>query len=194
MISLREFAQDFASALMAVDSKRIPHKTFLPGIGPFGEAEAVRLALVELKQLASKRYAGAAIKKTPDLLIPNEWAIELKILRPFGNNGNEAEHWSENVLHPMEGNTSALGDGLKLLGSGFSERKALVIFGFEHSPPQIALETVVLGFEVLAKHVVGLRLGDRIEEVRTNLVHPVHQQLRVFAYEVLGRSVDASSS
>jgi hypothetical protein len=33
---------------------------------------------------------------------------------------------------------------------------------------------------------MGLRLTHRLEELRDGLVHPVHQQLRVFAYEVLG--------
>jgi hypothetical protein len=68
------------------------------------------------------------------------------------------------------------------------ERKAVIIFGFEHTPPQIALDAAVLGFEVLAEKVMKLRLSPRIEELRDGLIHSVHQQLRVFAYEVLGMS------
>ncbi len=32
-------------------------------------------------------------KRSPDLLIPGEWAIEVKIARPYGDNDREAENW-----------------------------------------------------------------------------------------------------
>jgi hypothetical protein len=108
---------------------------------------------------------------------------------PFGNNGLPAEHWSENLLHPYPGNTSSLGDCVKLLSLGLVERKAVMIIGYEHTPPRVTLDAAVLGFEVLAREVVKLRLSRRVEELRAGLVHPVHQQLRVFAYEVLGTLV-----
>jgi hypothetical protein len=72
------------------------------------------------------------------------------------------------------------------LSSGLAERKAAIIFGFEHMPPRVSLDAAILGFEVLAKEVVNLHLTPRIEALRSGLIHPVHQQLRVFAYEVLG--------
>src|SRR5207302_10748286 len=34
--------------------------------------------------------------------------------RPFGDNGSLAENWSVNLLHLYEGNTSLLGDCLKI--------------------------------------------------------------------------------
>lgn len=37
---------------------------------------------------------------------------------------------------------------------------------------------------------MGLRLTPRLEELRDGLVHPVHQQPRVFAYEVLGHETN----
>jgi hypothetical protein len=73
-----------------------------------------------------------------------------------------------------------------LLSSGVSERKAVIIFGYERTPPSVKLDAAIRGFEVLAKEVMNLRLTDRMEELRDGLIHPVHQQLRVFAYEVLG--------
>lgn len=184
-IALADLVSDFANGLKSVDEQRKSHKQFQPGIGPFGEPNAVRAALSEMKAYQPERYAKAAIKRLPDLLIPQEWAVEFKLLRPFGDNGKPAEHWSENVLHPYPGNTSSLGDCLKLLASDLIERKAVVIFGFEHTPPQIALEPAIRGFELLASSIVGIRLSSRIEEFRSSLVHPVHQQLRVFGYEVL---------
>jgi hypothetical protein len=185
-VSLKELAVDFANALKIVDSSQVAHKQFSPGIGPYGEADAVRAALSKLRDSKPKFYAAAVIKRIPDLLIPRQWAVEFKIARPFGDNGLPAEHWSENLLHPYEGNTSSLGDCLKLLNSGFSERKAVIIIGYEHTPPRIALEASIRGFEVLAREVMRLRLSPRIEQLRDGLIHRVHQQLRVFAYEVLG--------
>jgi len=186
-VALSELVADFADALVAVDATRAIHKGFQPGIGPFGEADAVRAALSWLKDTIPSRYSNAATKRLPDLLVPEDWAVELKVLRPFGDNGRPAEHWSENVLHPYRGNTSSLGDCIKLLESGLPERKAIVIFGYEHTPPQVALETAVAGFELIANGLLFLRLSARVEEVRLGLVHPVHQQLRVFGYQVHGR-------
>lgn len=187
-MELGELVDDIASALAAVDAERRAHKQFQPGIGPFGEADAVRAALGWLKQSKPEQYRGAATKRLPDLLVPGSWAIELKVVRPFGDNGLDAEHWSQNVLHPYPGNTSSLSDCLKLLESGLSERKAIVIFGFEHTPPRVPLDPAIKGFELLASQLLGLRLSPKVETLRQNLVHPVHQQLRVFGYEVLGRN------
>jgi hypothetical protein len=186
LCSLGDLAADFADALQSVDADRTGHKQFSPGIGPYGEAEAVRAALTKLRTSKPLVYAAAVIKRVPDLLIPGQWAIEFKIARPFGDNGRPAEHWSENLLHPYDGNTSSLGDCLKLLSSGIVERKAVVVIGYEHTPPQISLNSAICGFEILAREVMNLNLSGRTEQLRTGLVHSVHQQVRVFAYEVLG--------
>jgi hypothetical protein len=184
-LQLAELVEDIANALAAVDASGAAHKQFKPGIGPFGEAEAVRAALGWLKSSKPDTYRSAATKRLPDLLIPGEWAIELKVVRPFGDNGLPAEHWSENVLHPYPGNTSSLGDCLKLAGSQLAERKAVVIFGYEHTPERVPLAAAVRGFELLAAQLLGLNILRAEQALRTGLIHPVHQQLRVFGYEVL---------
>jgi len=120
-------------------------------------------------------------------LIPGEWALELKIIRPFGDNGKLAELSSENVLHPYSGDTSLLGDCLRLLECGLVENKAVVIFGYQHGPPQVCLEPAISSFEVLAKSIMKVKLSSRVEELRQGLAHPVHQQLRVCGFEVEGR-------
>ena len=183
-MELAALVEDLADALAAVDASKAQHKQFQAGIGPFGEADAVRAALAFMKQAKTDSYAKAAIKRLPDLLIPGQWAVELKIVRPFGDNGLPAEHWSENVLHPYPGNTSSLGDCLKLLGSGLGERKAIVIFGYEHTPEKVPIERAIRGFEMLARSLLNLKLSAGYETLRTGLVHPVHQQLRVYGYEV----------
>ena len=183
-LELTEVATDFADALAAVDASRTAHKQFQPGIGPFGEADAARAALAWLKRCKPANYASAAIERRPDPLIPGAWAMELKGIRPFGDNGKPAEHWSENVLHPYPGNTSSLGDCIKLIKSGLPERKAVLIFGYEHTPAQVPLEVAVAAFELVARQVLSVRLSARVEQLRQGLIHPVHQQLRVYAYEV----------
>ena len=185
-MELSALIQDIADALAAVDASKAAHKQFQPGIGPFGEVDAVRAALDWLKSAKPAAYESAVTKRLPDLLIPGKWAVELKIVRPFGDNGLSAEHWSENVLHPYPGNTSSLGDCMKLISSSLSERKAVVIFGFEHTPAQLPVEPAIRGFELLARDLLSLALSPRHEALRTGLVHPVHQQLRVFGFEVLG--------
>ena len=187
-MELAELVEDFADALVAVDLSGAAHKQFLPGIGPFGEADAVRAALAWLKKAKPHRFSKAATKRLPDLLVPEQWAVELKVVRPFGDNGLPAEHWSENVLHPYPGNTSSLGDCLKLVTSGLAERKAILIFGYEHTPPRVPIEQAVLGFELLAANLLGIALTPRHQATRSGLIHPVHQQLQVYGYEVLSQS------
>ncbi len=91
-----------------------------------------------------------------------------------------AEHWSENVLHHYPGNVSSIGDCIKLIESAFSERKAVVVFGNEHSPPQIDITTAIESFEVTAQQVVGIELGERHFAGFGPLIHPVHQQGKLF--------------
>ncbi|MFC2006056.1 hypothetical protein ACFLVG_03760, partial [Chloroflexota bacterium] len=103
----------------------------------------------------------------------------------FGDNGNEAENWSVNLLHPYSGNTSTIGDCLKLTKLGCPERLAVAVIGYEHSPPKIDLSPLVKSFEVIADQVKNITLSKRVETCRGNLVHPVHQSVRVFAWEVI---------
>jgi hypothetical protein len=191
MVELRQVVCDFADAFKAIDSRHLIHKGFQPGIGPFGEPDGVKLALAYLQQVRPEVYGSAQSKQYPggrqscDLVIDDQWAIEYKLIRPFGDNGRPAEHWSENVLHPYEGNTSAIGDCFKLARSGFQERKAIVVYGFEHAPPQVPLEPAVRSFEVIAEKVAGIRLGARESASFDGLVHPVHQQGKVYGWELL---------
>ena len=165
-------------------------RVFQPGLGPLSEAESVSRALDELRK-AGPYYADAApckypgTKSTCDLVIAPEWSIEFKQVRPFGDNGREAEHWSQNLLHPYPGHVSALGDALKLKASTMTARKGILVFGYEHQPAQIPLEPVIRGFELLARDLLRLPLGPREEATFAPLIHPVHQVGRIYAWEVL---------
>lgn len=183
-MELTEIVHDIAAALKHVDESRVPFRNFQPGVGPYGEPQLVKTIAGYFNTLA--KYGGAACtKRTPDLLLPGEWALEFKITRPFGDNGREAESWSVNLLHPYEGNVSTVGDCRKLASLARPERKAVVVIGYEHTPPRIDLMPLVESFELIATRVARVSLGERAEVTLQGLVHPVHQQARVFAWEVL---------
>jgi hypothetical protein len=196
-LSLGDIVDDFAEAFKAVDETRPQGasrtRTYRPGIGTLTEADAVNRALQYLKESTrSTYYLDASPKRYPssrqqcDLVILGEWAIEFKLLRPFGDNGAEAEHWSENALHPYPGNVSSIGDSIKLIESGFFERKAILVFGYEHSLPLIDITIAIESFEAIAKQVVGIELGERYSAQFGPLIHPVHQRGKVFGWQVLG--------
>lgn len=182
-MDLETVVTDVADALKEVDSSGVPFKNFLPGVGPYGEPQLVKKICEYLNAL--ERYCRCAkTKRTPDLILAGHWALEFKIVRPFGDNGKVAENWSVNLLHPYEGNTSLLGDCLKLRSHTGRERKAVIAIGYEHDPPKITLEPLVRSFEVIASSVLSIQLGERLSERRNGLIHPVHQQLVVMGWSV----------
>ena len=115
-------------------------------------------------------------------------AMEFKIVRPFGDNGKEAENWSVNLLHPYRGNVSSIGDAYKLLEYQGSAKRAVFVLAYEHGTARIPVEPLLRSFEVIAGSVCHLPLGKRVEETRTDLVHPVHQVLRCVAWELESNS------
>jgi hypothetical protein len=117
--------------------------------------------------------------------IKDEWALEFKLARPYGNNGILAENWTVNLTHPYPGNTSALGDALKLRELRGFKKKAVAVIGYEHENVTTDLEPLIRSFEVIAECVLAIRLGTRHSQVRTGLVHPVHSVLKLYAWEVL---------
>ena len=84
-------------------------------MGPYGEPQVLKQLVKYLSKSYPEFYKDAKTKREPDVLIPGRWALEFKIVRPFGDNGKEAEHWSQNLIHPYEGNVSSIGDAIKLL-------------------------------------------------------------------------------
>ncbi|HLB89060.1 MAG TPA: hypothetical protein VJK29_15505 [Terriglobales bacterium] len=187
-MELARIVHDIADAVIAIDQSGVPFKHFKPGVGPYGEPQLARAVAQYLDDLP--RYRGLArTKRCPDLLIAGHWAIEFKLARPFGDNGKEAENWSVNLLHPYEGSVSVIGDCLKLCAVDGPERKAVVVIGYEHTPPLIPLAPLFHALEVIAREVLRLQLSQRVQVLRCGLSHPVHQQCVVAAWEVQGRSV-----
>jgi hypothetical protein len=183
-MDLQVVMSDVAEALVAIDATGIPFRNFQPGVGPYGEPQLLKRIADYLNRLPIYKNL-VHTKRIPDLYIPNEWAIEFKITRPFGDNGKEAENWSVNLLHPYPGNVSTIGDCLKLIKYTGPERRAVAVIGYEHKPARINLSPLIDSFETIARNVVRINLSPRIELSRDGLIHPVHQSLRIFAWEIL---------
>lgn len=188
-MNLEDIVPEIANSIIQIDRSLQPFRAFQPGAGPYGEPQLVKLIATYLNELPAFR-GTVFTKRTPDLLIKGEWAMEFKIVRPFGDNGREAENWSVNLLHPYVGNVSSIGDCWKLQSLTCEERKAVVVIGYEHVPAKINLTPLVESFELIAKNIARVQLSPRIEARREGLVHPVHQVLRVFAWEICRPNVE----
>jgi hypothetical protein len=66
------------------------------------------------------------------------------------------------------------------------ERRAVVVIGYEYTPAIIDLDPLVESFEAIVRKVARIQLSHRVERRGDGLVHPVHQTVRVFGWEVLG--------
>lgn len=201
MIDIQDIVGDIAAAVKAIDARKPIGRSrrFRPGVGPLTESELTDLLAAELRS-ANAAYSKCGGMRYPqsskacDLVVPGAWALELKLARPFGDNGKPAERWSENVLYPYPGNTSSIGDCLKLLESGFSERKGVVVIGYEHVPAVIPIEPAIRGFEILAEQVAGIGLSSRATACVDGLIHPHHQRAYIHGWEVLERRSGASGA
>src|SRR5688572_3510914 len=107
---MQQLVNDIAEGIRAIDGCGVPFKNFRPGVGPYGEPQLTKLVARHLLEHHPERYEGARTCRAPDVLVPNRWALEFKIVRPFGDNDVEAEHWSQNLLDPYRGNVSAIAD------------------------------------------------------------------------------------
>jgi hypothetical protein len=74
-----------ADILKEYDIEKPVFEAFQAGIRPFGEPQLVSLISDRLNR------AGilAKTRRAPDLDIHGDWAIEFKIVRPYGDSGKE---------------------------------------------------------------------------------------------------------
>jgi hypothetical protein len=198
MVTLPEFVADFARGMELADIRgpvAINARTkiaFRAGIGPHSENATMRLVLKELSATKSQTYkdyqvgvpypqnAGRkcdlCLGKSPDWV----WAIEAKMLRLYGDNGKLNDNMLMHILSPYPEHRSALTDCQKLIHSGLSGRKAILIYAFESS--KFPTAPTIRAFELLATDVV--RLSERATACFQGLMHPVHQRGVVFGWEI----------
>lgn len=180
-MDLNQVVCEIADYLKEFDSTRPVHKHFQPGIGPFGEPQIVK----EIAKGLTLKGIKSRTHRAPDMSLQDEWDIEFKIARPFGDNGREAENWSVNLLHPYAGNVSLLGDCDKLGRLNNHSKKAVIVIGYEHDPAKIPLEPLIKSFEIIASQVMGIHLSSRTEQIRSGLVHPEHQVVHVIGWQII---------
>jgi len=67
--ALEQVIDAFAAGLLAIDSCGVAHKSFQLGVGPYGEADAVRRALQHMREQDANLFGKAEAKRLPDILI-----------------------------------------------------------------------------------------------------------------------------
>jgi hypothetical protein len=100
-------------------------------------------------------------KQTCDLLWgdPPQWAIEIKMFRPNGDNGKPDDTAIKDILSPFACDRSAVADCRKLAASDIAPHRAMPIYGFDD--PRKPLRDMIAPFETLAAKRVAL--GNRHE-------------------------------
>ncbi len=188
-MELEAFVAAFAAGLESADAaqpvalNKRSGQPFLAGIGPHTEAETTTLALAGAQVAARREVPYPNVKRARcDVILDGEpsWAIELKMLRLMGDNGKPNDNMLMHILSPYAVHRSALTDCTKLLRSGFAERKAIVIFGYDYD--DLPMDPAVEAFEALASRAVSL--SPSAVSGFHSLVHPVHQRGRVFGWEI----------
>jgi hypothetical protein len=115
-LELSDLVEDFRTSLVRVDSTRPVWRStttgtaYQAGIGPHPETETVRLISEDLRASRSETYGslmlGARYPLLPrqrcDVAIgePIQWAVEVKMLRLFGDNGKLNDNMVMHVLSP----------------------------------------------------------------------------------------------
>jgi hypothetical protein len=188
-----DLAEVFAAGIAGADAARpiaLNARSGTPyqaGIGPHTEGQTIRLALGAVADTHGLQYAlevpypsAPRTKCDVQLFEPDTWVVEVKMLRMMGDNGKPNDNMLMHILSPYPVHRSALTDCRKLAESGFPDRLAIMIFGYDY--PSLPMDPAIDSFEVLAAPEVAL--GERATANFEGLVHPVHIQGRVFVWEL----------
>jgi hypothetical protein len=76
---------------------------------------------------------------------------------------------------------------MKLNESGFKEKRGILVFGYEHRPTRINLDTAIRCFEAICSEVLGIGLSARCSAEFPSLIHPSHQHGRIYGWELAHR-------
>lgn len=196
MLYLEQLVMDFAQAIKAVDAGCPRRKELPPGIGAFSEPKMVGKLCGHLQE-CNERYRNLRTESPYpelrrgrcDVLVPEQWAIEVKLSQVWMSKGSEDSTWTNNILHPFlgvedAGAKSLIGDAIKLMCSRFKEKKAIVLFHFARKKDGLDPDLPLRMFEYSARELMGIPLGERITAKVDDLMHPHHQQAIVFAWQV----------
>ena len=193
-MDLAEFTRAFADGIGAADATRPvafnqrSGNAFKPGIGPHTEKGTVDLVLANvddgrLPTVEREAPNPRLSRQKCDLVIAGSpgWAVEVKMLRFRGDNNKPNDNMLLHLLSPYAKHRSAVTDCVKLGESGFAQRKAVLIFGYEDD--DTPLVDAIDAFETLANQRVPL--GPRHDASFDGLIHPVHAAGCVHGWELL---------
>jgi len=195
MLTLGDISRDFSQALEAADriaetGRSVPWRYRQRGVGALNEADTLSLVMAHMRSVAPKRYGQAEQRAYPashlvcDLTIPGEWAIEVRRVRAFTDSGTTVPYWSAALLHPYAAPDTALNACYLLVDAPLTERRALLLFGYEHIPAEVPLLPAAMAFEGMIHQVTTLQLGERQTAITGLLQHPVHQRGVVYAWQI----------
>ena len=202
-INLQKFINDYAVGTKQVDTKIRPqNKNFHPGIGTFGEDAQVEMVMDYLSK-NNELYQEYNLqvpypsdnRKRLDLLLPDEWAIEFKWNSIYYDNGKDLgiESTCKTICYPFlkqnGASVSLIGDCIKLSNNGFKERKAVIFIYYEKDemPGDFDINILLDQFEntLSRQNNYSFSLGERCYSVQTDLIHPIHQKLKLYGWEIL---------
>src|SRR5215470_6680733 len=104
------------------------------------------------------------------------------------DNGDYEDTTTKKILSPYPDDRSAVTDCRKLASTGFGDRRAVLIYGFED--PSRPIMWLIEAFELIAARTVTL--GPRETAPLNDLVHPVFAAGHVWGWEVLDSRSDSN--
>ncbi|MDS0221037.1 transcriptional regulator [Haloarcula sp. S1AR25-5A] len=194
---LERLADDFASAVPAVDNKA-DHDRWQAGIGPFEEENQIEMLREEMDEDTSyfikteEPYLDGGQRadvfiESADTKLP----VEAKLLRFRYDNGNIDPNSFAKVFSPFPERTTStlLTDARKLYDAGFAENGGLlglyyepVDESYERMSPEAIAEKFCLDVDYWYDFEVETRSVAHFDGLR----HPIHQQGAVITWEITG--------
>jgi len=102
------------------------------------------------------------------------------MLRLMGDNGKVNDNMLMHILSPYPQHRSAVTDTRKLVRSGFTGQKALLIFAYEY--PDFPSQPAIDAFESLSRQ---LRKHQRRSIAAiSGLIHPIHTGATVYGWDI----------
>jgi hypothetical protein len=181
--SLKQIVDAFGEGLHAIDNSNVAHKRFQPGVGPYGEAQAVPLALQHMREHQPRFVLRSSNETAPGCLDSRQMGARGKDCSTLRGQWTSGRTLVGKYSSPISREYKlSLGDCMKLLQSGLPERKGIIVFGYEHAQAVVPLDPAIRSFELLAGEIMQVKLTPRVERRIEGLTHPVHQVLRVFGW------------
>ncbi len=190
---LKNFVEHFAKSMEIID-KTLPaavnvktKKPYQRGIGPYQEKLLVKHVTNDMKTRNPELWSNITLEenypneryKSCDVVINNNFFIEIKAIRKMRDNGTQEEFLVNHILSPYENDKSFLTDTKKLLNSDFEGEKAVVFYGYDY---EVAPMDIIVGCYELIAEKYFCKFKETYEQSFDGLIHPIHQRGKVKGY------------